>query len=282
MAELHSTAIVRGDVTLADDVTVGPSCVLDGSLGPVTIGAGTTLIGNVYLQGPITIGIGNTFYPFTCMGFAPQDFGFDPARAGCGTTVGDHNVFRESCVIHRATTDEGPTTIGNHVYLMNHTHAGHDCRIGDYVTMAGNAMLGGHVTVGERVTIGGNTAIHQFCRLGRGSMLSGGVSTTGDVPPFFLVSGFNFVGGPNLVGMRRQKFPSDSIEDVRWAYKVIYRRRLPPFAAVEVLRERADRPIVAEYIEFIEASKRGLCLGHGLEKRPQVHADPHAAAVEAR
>lgn len=282
MTEIHPTAIMRGDVTIADDVTVGPWCVLDGSLGPITIGAATTLVGNVYLHGPLTIGIDNTFYPFGCIGLAPQDFAFDPAKAGCGTTIGDHNVFRESCVIHRATNDEDPTTIGNHVYFMNHTHAGHDCRVGDYVTMAGTAMLGGHVTVDERVTIGGNTAIHQHCRLGRGSMLSGGVSTTGDVPPFFLVSGFNFVSGPNLVGIRRQGLPAETIEDIRWVYKIIYRRRLPPFAAVEVLRERADRPIVGEYIEFIETSKRGLCLRHGPDNRSQVHVDPQAAAAEAR
>lgn len=282
MSEIHPTAIVRGDVTLAPDVTVGPSCVLDASLGPITIGAGTALVGNVYLQGPLTIGIGNTFYPFACIGFAPQDFDFDPTVPGCGTTIGDHNVFRESCVIHRATSDKVPTTIGDHVYFMNHTHAGHDCRIGAYVTMAGTAMLGGHVTVDEGVTIGGNSAIHQFCRLGRGSMLSGGVSTTGDVPPFFLVSGFNFVSGPNMVGMRRRRLSAEMIQDIRWAYKVIYRRRLPPFAAVDVLRERADRPIVAEYIEFIETSKRGLCLGHGLDKRSQIHLDPQAAAVQAR
>ena len=109
MAEIHSTAIVRGDVSFADDVTVGPSCVLDASLGPISIGAGTTLIGNVYLNGPLTIGIGNAFYPFTCIGFAPQDFNFDPDKPACGTAIGDHNVFREFWPLKRMEVPFGAT-----------------------------------------------------------------------------------------------------------------------------------------------------------------------------
>jgi acyl-[acyl carrier protein]--UDP-N-acetylglucosamine O-acyltransferase len=67
--------------------------------------------------------------------------------------------------------------------------------------------------------------------------------------------------------MRRRSLPSEQIEDIRWAYKTLYRRKLPPSAALETLRERADRPMVAEYITFIETSKRGLCRGYFQPKR---------------
>ena len=83
MAEIHPSAIVTGEVELADDVTVGPGCVLDGTVGPITVGAGNCLVGHVYLYGPLTIGVGNTIYPFACLGFAPQSL---ISRAICFAT----------------------------------------------------------------------------------------------------------------------------------------------------------------------------------------------------
>ncbi len=77
MPNIHSTAILEGEVNLADDVQLGPHCVL---AGPITVGPGTRLIGTVYLQGPLTLGANNTIYPFTCLGFAPQHAQFDPKR----------------------------------------------------------------------------------------------------------------------------------------------------------------------------------------------------------
>ena len=278
MADVHTSAILRGDVTLADDVVVGPGCVLDGTLGAITIGAGSTLVGSVYLTGPLTVGTGNRFYPGACIGFAPQDFAWDPDEAGAGTLIGDNNRFSECAVIHRATNDKVPTTVGNHSWFMNHTHAAHDVRVGDHVAIAGGGQLGGHVRVDDRVTIGGLCGVHQFCRIGRGAMLSGGVPTTGDVAPFFMLTGFNVVSGPNVVGLRRQEIPAEVADDIRWTYKVLYRRRLPPAASLEALRERAGRPMVDEYIEFIETSKRGLCRGSALDKRSQSRSETAATA----
>jgi len=165
---------------------------------------------------------------------------------------------------------------------MNHSHAAHDVRVEDHVTIAGGVQLGGHVRVDECVTIGGNCGVHQFCRIGRGAMLSGGVPTTGDVAPFFMLTGFNTVSGPNVVGMRRQNLPADVLDDIRWTYKVIYRRRLPPADVLEALRERAGRPMVDEYIQFIETSRRGLCRAANTGSRPQTLTDTTAVAADGR
>jgi UDP-N-acetylglucosamine acyltransferase len=271
MAEIHPTAIVQGEVSLDPDVHVGPHCILDGSLGPITIGPGTRLLAQAYLYGPLTIGAENYLYPNVSLGFAPQSVGIDHEHGGRGVAIGDRNRFREGVTIHRAMTDEGPTTIGHDNYFMTNTHAGHDCRVANHCILASGALLGGHVIVDERVMIGGNTTIHQFCRIGRGAMLSGSVATTNDVAPFFMLTGISVVGSINVIGMRRQKLPKEQVEDVRWVYKKIYRERLPMSAALDALRERADRPMVAEYIEFIETSRRGLCPSHAQPKRALDH-----------
>ncbi len=270
MAEVHATTSIVGDVDLAETVTIGPNCVLDGRLGPIRIDSGSRLIGSTHLCGPLTIGRGNTVYPFVCLGFAPQSLGYDNGQAGCGVVIGDDNTFREGVTIHRALTDHGPTTVGNDNYFMANAHVGHDVRIADHCVLANGTLISGHVVIDERVIIGGNVGVHQFCRIGRGAILSGAVALSRDLPPFFTLTGINVAGSLNMVGMRRQGLTEDQIQDVRWVYKTLYRRRLPVRQAIDALKERADRPIVAEYVEFLETSQRGLCPGHGQTKRNPV------------
>ncbi len=261
MADVHKTAIVRGDVDLADDVHVGPWCVIDGTLGPVRVGAGTRMLGNDWLYGPLMVAAGNTIYPFCCLGFAPQSVECDPSNPGGGLTIGNHNIMREHFTAHRAVTDQGPTTIGNHNYFMSDTHVGHDCRVTNHCTIAQGAVIGGHVTIYEHATIGGAAAIHQSSQIGRGAMVGGGLPSPRDVPPFFTLTAKDVIGCINFIGVRRQKLAKDVVEDIRWAYRTLYRRRLPPSQALAQLKTRADRPMIAEYVEFIAKSKRGLSAG---------------------
>jgi len=235
--------------------------------GPVRVGAGSRLIGHAYLSGPLTLGERNRVYPFSTLGFAPQDFKWDPQRPGAGLSIGDGNVFRESVSIHRATSDDEPTRIGNRTYWMVNSHAGHDCRIADDCVFANGALLAGSVEVGEGVIVGGNVAIHQHSRVGRGALLSGMVGLNRDLPPFFMLTGSNVAGSINVVGMRRMGMPSEEIDDVKWAYKTLYRRRLPLPRALDELRTRADRPRVAECLAFLESSKRGLVPAVGDRRR---------------
>lgn len=268
MPEIHPSAHLTGDIDLADDVQIGPGCVLDAPTGTaIRIGAGTRLIGSVYLQGPLTMGERNIIYPFGCLGFAPQDFKWDPAQAGAGVVIGDGNTFREHATVHRATSDEHPTRIGNDNFFMTGSHAGHDSTVANNCIFANAAAIGGHVQVDDRANIGGATMIHQFARVGRGAMLSGGVGATMDIPPFFMLTGINVVGSLNIIGMRRSGMTRDAIDDVRWVYRTLYRQNASLKSALQRLRDRAERPIVAEFIEFIESSRRGICTARGNRKR---------------
>jgi len=269
MPRIHATATVEDSVELADDVIVGPQCVLEGD---VTIGAGTQLLGHVYVTGPTTIGEGNTIYPYACLGFAPQSVSYDPNDPGCGLEIGDRNTLRESVTIHRAMTDGGPTRIGTDNFFMVNTHAGHDSRIGDHCVFANGALIGGHAEIGDRVNLGGNAGVHQFVRIGRGAMLSGNSGATLDVPPYFLMTDVNRCRGVNLIGLRRTGVERSHIDDVRWVYRVLCRQGLTIKSVLEVLREREDSPAVAEYIEFIEASNRGVCTARGRDRKSLAEA----------
>ena len=65
----------------------------------------------------------------------------------------------------------------------------------------------------------------------------------------------------NIVGMRRMKISSEEIDAARWSFRMLMRRGLQKREALEVLRERAERPMVAEYIAFVESSDRPLVRG---------------------
>jgi len=259
MAHIHPTAIVSGEVQVAEDAVIGPGCTV---VGKVRIGPGNTLVSNAHLHGPLWVGERNVFYPGACIGFAPQDLKFDPAHEGAGTVVGDRNTFRENVTIHRATGGQ-PTTIGHRNYFMAGSHAAHDVRVGNDNILANGTLLAGFVDIADRVIFGGNSVVHQFVRVGRGAMLSGLVGTGLDICPFFTLFGINQVGGVNAVGMRRAGHPREEIDAVRWCYRILVRSGEPPKRAVERLRERGDEPIVREMIDFVASSKRGICTGRG-------------------
>ncbi len=256
MADIHPTALLQGEIDLGDDVTIGPHCVLN---GPIRLGAGTRLIGNVYLQGPLETGTGNTVYPFASIGFAPQLSDSDHDREGPGTRIGDDNMFREGITVHRAMAEDEPTRIGSHNYLMVNSHVGHDTSVADHCVLVNGVLLAGHVRLDEGVVIGGNGAVHQHVRVGRGAMISGLVGPALDVPPWFMVTGINYASTVNAVGLRRSDMSREEIADVKWVYRVLSTRRLTRPEMLSALAERGERPIVREYLDFIETSARGIC-----------------------
>lgn len=276
MAEIHPTAIVEPNVRLADDVAIGPHCVLTSE---ISIGPGCRLIGNAYINGPLRMGEGNIVYPFCCLGFAPQHAKYDPNEPGRGVEIGGHNTFREGVTVHRAFLDDGPTRIGDHNDFMTTSHVGHDSIVGNHVTMVTGAMLGGHTIIEDRVTIGGNTGIHQFVRVGRGAMLSGGTTLTKDLPPWFMLTGFNIAGSLNVIGMRRNGLSREEIANVRRAYRILARQPMSKEKRLEMLRQRAGEPMIDEYIAFLESSTRGIAQAFGQSKRGNAPAPTRGARI---
>lgn len=264
MPHIHPSAVLSGDIQLAEDVVIGPYSTL---AGRIRIGPGCQLVSHVHLHGPLEMGSGNVCYPGVCLGFAPQDFKFDAQSEGAGLRIGDRNVFREHVTIHRATRPDRPTTIGHRNFWMVNSHAGHDCTIGDDCVFANGTLLAGHVEVGDRAVFGGNSTVHQHVRIGRGCLISGLTGLGGDLCPFFTLTGINFAGSINAIGMRRAGLARSDIDAVRWCYRILCRRGLVPKQAIPILRERIGEPMVAEIVAFLEQSKRQIVVRRGRSVR---------------
>ncbi|MCX5660169.1 MAG: acyl-ACP--UDP-N-acetylglucosamine O-acyltransferase [Planctomycetota bacterium] len=254
MAHIHPTAIIDPRAVLAADVSVGPWCLIE---GPVTLGPGCRLFERVSLRGPLVAGARNVFYPHVSLGLEPQDRKYDLSRPGPGIKLGDDNLLREGVTIHRAT-GEHPTTVGDRNFLMVNCHVAHDSRVSDDCTLVNNVALAGHVELADRVTLGGNAAVHQFCRIGRLAMMSGGAVVTQDVPPFCVVYKSRRVDSLNLVGLRRAGLRAH-IDTLRRAFLIFFKGRHTTGVALEIIeREEGGDPLVQEFVAFIRSSKRGV------------------------
>ena len=122
MANIHPSAVVDPHAELADDVVVGPFCLI----GPrVRIGAGTVLRSHVVVEGRTEIGCRNVVYAGTSIGCAPQDKKY--AGEDTRLVVGDDNVIRENCTLSIGTIqDQGLTVVGSRNLLMANAHVAHD------------------------------------------------------------------------------------------------------------------------------------------------------------
>ena len=270
MAQIHPTSEVSAEAELADDVEIGPGCRVDGR---VTLGPGVRLLGNNWLQGPLEIGAGTVLYPFSCVGFEAQHAKFKRGDPTAGVKIGESCILREHTTVHAALdTEHGPTTVGNSVFMMVGSHVGHDVQLGDRCILVNNAAIGGHAIIGEGVNFGGQSAVHQFCRIGRFAMISGGVAVSMDIPPFCVAPERNRINGVNLIGLRRNGFSRRDIELVRKAFRKAFHVVLQRQEQIEILEPlAADSGAVAEMLEFVKTAERPICPGPMRAPRVSAH-----------
>lgn len=257
MSEIHETAIIGSKAEIAKDVIIGPYCIIGDN---VKIGKGTKLISHVNIEGRTEIGENCIIFPFTTIGFPPQDLKYKDEQTG--VKIGNNNTIREYVTIHRASVSgDGWTTIGNNNFIMAYVHIAHDCKIGNSVIMANLATLAGHVIVEDFVFIGGLVAVHQFARIGAHAMVGGFSGVGQDIPPFTMASGPRAkLYGLNSVGLKRRGFNEDTINILKKAYKILFRDKLSlQEALTRVKKDLPQIPEIIHLIEFIEANKRGIC-----------------------
>ena len=262
MPKIHPTAIVAPGARLADDVVVGPYCVVGDH---VALAAGVTLKSHVVVEGRTTIGERTRVFPFASIGHEPQDLKYDGETSSL--EIGSDNTIREHVTMNPGTAGGGMVTrVGDHCLFMIGAHVAHDCQIGNYVILVNNATLGGHVVMEDFAILGGLSAVHQFVRVGRHAMIGGMSGVERDVIPYGQVMGDRArLNGLNIIGMQRRGFSRDDIQGLRSAYNCL-------FGDGGTLAERVDEVArrfggigpVDELVAFIRAdSSRAICQPKG-------------------
>ena len=255
MTNIHPTAIVDPKAELGDGVTVGPYAIIQGD---VIIGENTQIDSHVLIHSGTRMGKKCRVSKGAVLGTDPQDLKY----AGEKTTleIGDETTIREFCTLNRGSAHRFKTEIGSNCLLMAYVHVAHDCIIGDNVILANAINMGGHVTIESYAAVGGMSPIHQFVKIGSHAFIGGGLRVNKDVPPYILAAGEPIrYAGINRVGLTRKGFPSEILEKIRQAYKLVYRSGLNVTQAVQKIKEAEELiPEVEKIVNFIEASERGI------------------------
>lgn len=258
MPRIHPTAVVDPSAKLADDVEIGPYCVVEHD---VSIGPGTRLISQCFVGAWTTMGARNTLYPFSAIGGDPEDYAFSGEASY--TRIGDGNRFREGVTVNRGTKPGTETVIGSGCFMMANTHISHNCVIGNKVVIVPYGGVAGYCTVGDNCLISGLSGMHQFCRMGRLAVLSGGSTISLDLPPFMIGDGRNGgVRGFNKVGMSRNGFSPEATRAIKDIYQIVFRSGLNMKNAIaKVEAEVPQLPEVVEFLDFVKSTKRGILTG---------------------
>lgn len=253
---IHPSAIIDPGATLAEDVSVGPWTVI----GPdVEIGPRSVVEPHVVIRGPTRIGCDNHIYQFSSVGEATPDLKY--RNEPTWLIMGDRNTVREGVTIHRGTVqDNGETRIGDDNLFMAYVHVGHDSVIGNHTILVNNAALAGHVHVGDWAVLSGHTLVHQFCKIGAHSFSGMQTAIGKDVPAYVTVSGSPAEAKTiNTEGLRRRGFSSEAINDLRRAFKILYRQGLTLDIAIQRLEGVfAGSAEVQVLIDSLRASERGI------------------------
>jgi len=253
--EIHKTALVSKKAKLADDCIVGPYSILADN---VSVGAGTKIGAHCLIEGNTTVGKSCQIYSGVVMGSPPQDLKFKDEATFL--EIGDENIIREYCTLNPGTGEGGKTTVGNKNLFMAYAHVAHDCKVGHSCVIANNGTLAGHVTIEDKAVVGGLVAIHQFVHVGTLSIIGGCSKVVQDIPPYSTCDGHPArVYGLNLIGLRRQGFSKEAIQQLSRAFKMLFNSGLSiKHALAEIEKWVSLTEEIDKLIQFIKKSERGL------------------------
>ena len=238
---VHHTAIIHPKAQIGPQCEIGPYCVIGEH---VALGDGCKLHSHVVIDGHTKLGRENEIFPFASIGLKTQDLKW---KGGVTRVeIGDGNTFREYVTIHSATGDGEVTRVGSHNTILAYCHIAH------------NVTLGSHVIMSN--VIGGLAAVHQFCRVGKMSMIGGCSKIVQDVPPFMIAD-----GNPaetrtiNKIGMERNGVSEEAQNALRQAYKILFREGLTiPNALAKIEKELPPLAEVQHLVQFVRSSERGI------------------------
>jgi len=250
--KIHPTAIVDERAQLGAEVEVGPFSIVGAE---AVIGDKCVIQSHVVIEGVVQMGADNFVGHGAVIGSAPQDLSFQ-AQTRSRIEIGNANVIREHCTIHRGASEGSATVLGDGNFLMVGAHVGHDCSIGNGVVIVNDSLLAGHVRIDDRAFIGGGSRFHQGIRIGRVVMAEG--RFTKNLPPF-LIAAKNQVFGVNILGLRRAGFSPADRDEIKRAFKLLYRSELNTRQVLEKAAETEFGPVGREFFQFVaDAGKRGI------------------------
>ncbi len=255
---IHSSAVIEDGAILGEGIEIGPFCHVGKD---VTLADNIKLHSHVVVWGTTSIGRGTRIFPFASIGHEPQDLKYHGEE--CELIVGDNCIIREGVTMNPGTAgDKAVTKIGNNCVFLANAHVAHDCEVGNNAIFSNAVMIAGHCVVEDNVIFGGGAGVHQFCRIGRNAFIGGMAGVENDVIPFGMALGNRaYLGGLNLVGMKRAGINRQSIHSARALFKDLFFGDKPVRELAQSIDADTRKDAVcAAILNFIsDGGDRALC-----------------------
>lgn len=219
---VHPLAVVDAKAEVHEEATIGPFCVVGAG---ARIEAGAELRNHATVYGKSVIGSGTIIFPGAVIASDPQDLKYRGEDSE--VIIGKNCRIHECATVSKGTASGGmQTVIGDRCLIMAYAHVAHDCRLDESIVVGNNSQLAGHVKIGRRVVISGMVGVHHFVTVGELAFISGMSGVKADVPPYTMADGHpSTVRGINQVGLRRDRWSETDIDQVRAAFKAIFRSK---------------------------------------------------------
>lgn len=154
MNYIHPTAVIGPNVEMGDNNYIGPFCI---------------------------IGFPAEHKDFWPGGVIQTDMLHIEVGGKLGAETGKVIIGNNCKFTGLVTVDAGttlPTVIRDGVWMLKHSHVGHDAMVKDNVVISCGAKIGGHCEIGEGTNIGLTAVIHQRVQVPPGCMIGMGTVVT--------------------------------------------------------------------------------------------------------
>ena len=210
--KIHPSSCVDNNAKIHHSVEIGPFC----TIGPnVELDSDTIIKSHVVLDGYTKIKSNCKIYHHGSIGTPSQDKKYSGGKTKL--TIGENCIIRENTTINCGTEEEyggnaEGTVIKDNVYITCGSRIGHDCLIGNDVTIISSGLCG-HVKIDDMAVIGGRSSIKQYVHVGKLTMVGTQSLLVKDTLPYSLVQGSPaYLCGVNLVGLRRNNYSNEQIK----------------------------------------------------------------------
>lgn len=252
---IHSSAIISNKAEIGNNVKIGSNVVIEDD---VIIGNNCEIRSGAIISNGARIGNNVRIFSYAIISAEPQDLKYNNEITY--VSIGDNTVVREFATINRGTEATGKTVIGSDCLIMTYCHVAHDCILGNNIIMSNAVQLGGHVEIEDWVVLGGVAKIHQFCKVGKHSMIGADTKIVKDVAPYTLVDRKPAqVEGINKIGLRRRGYTPELIKEIEQFYDTIL---FSGFNNKDGINQYLKREIISDEvrhcIDFIQNSVRGI------------------------
>lgn len=259
MSNISNQSYVHPEAKIGTNVTIEPFAFVDKD---VEIGDGTLIMSGAKIRSGARIGKNCDISSGAVIAGIPQDLKFDGEVTLA--IVGNNTSVRDCVTINRGTASKGHTIVGSNCLLMAYSHIAHDCVIQDHVIIGNTTQLAGEVEVDHHAILSGGTLVHQFTRIGAHVMVQGGTRLGKDIPPY-IIAGREPVcySGVNLVGLRRNGYSNEKINEIQEIYRTIYQSGYNFTDAINKIEKEFDEtPEMRAIVDFVKNSPRGIVRGY--------------------